>query len=326
MLSLKAHAVTFPIRGHFTIARGSLTDVTLIEITLSDGQYHGRGEARPYARHHETAESVLKQLQSLSLWDDITAANLCDMLPAGAARNALDCALWDLRAKQSGKPVWQLLSIPKPPTTSLTAYTISLDSPAKMATQAKEHLNFPLLKLKLGGGEQDAERLNAIRAARPDARLIVDANEGWTLAQLNQMHPVCVTNRVELIEQPLPQSDEQALRAYRGTIPLCADESCRTLADLTACRGLYSAISIKLDKAGGLTSALALAKAAQAQNFNILLSCMLSSSLSIAAAQTLAGFADWVDLDAPLLLAQDRDTPIRYDGAHLYAATPALWG
>ncbi len=316
-------AETFPVAGTFTISRGSRTTATVVVATVSDGRHQGRGECVPYPRYGETVESVRAAIQSTRGVSDRQA--LQTLLPAGAARNALDCAFWDLEAKRTGISVATLASVSLATAPQLTCYTLSLASPQVMADAAKAASDKPLLKLKLGGSG-DAERLRAVRQARPDARLVADANEAWTLADLTPLLAVAAETRIELIEQPLPAGEDEALRGTPHLVPLCADESAHTSADLARLAGLYDAVNIKLDKAGGLTEALAMARAAKAQHFRIMVGCMLSTSLAMAPALLLSGYADWLDLDGPLLLATDREPRIIYDAGHIRPASPDLWG
>jgi L-alanine-DL-glutamate epimerase-like enolase superfamily enzyme len=254
----------------------------------------------------------------------LTRARLPELLAAGAARNALDCALWDLAAKQAGKRAWDLAGL-APPQPAMTCYTLSLGDPAQMAADAKAVPRLKLLKLKLGGAG-DPERMAAVRAARPDARIVADANEAWTVDQLEPFLAAAAAAGVELIEQPLPASDDAALAHIARPVPVCADESAHTAADLPRLTGRYDAVNIKLDKTGGLTEALAMAQAAQAAGFKIMIGSMVATSLAAAPALLLAGCADWVDLDGPLLLARDRDPPLMIEDGWISPPLPELWG
>ena len=316
-------AQTFPVAGAFTISRGSRTEATVVLATLDDGRCQGRGECVPYARYGETVASVMAEIISAAGVRDRTA--LQNRLPAGAARNALDCAFWDLEAKRIGQPAAVIANVSAATHPMLTCYTLSLASPEAMAAKARDEAGKPLLKLKLGG-TGDAERMRAVRNARPDARLVADANEAWTPADLAPLLKIAVETGIELIEQPLPAGADEALRAIAHLVPICADESAHTTADLPRLAGLYDAVNIKLDKAGGLTQALAMARAAKAQKFRIMVGCMLSTSLAMAPALLLAEFADWLDLDGPLLLAADREPRIAYETGHILPAPAALWG
>ena len=315
----------FPIAGRFVISRGAKTEAVVVVATLVEGGFRGRGECVPYARYGESLESVVAQIESLrqTIEAGLGREDLQTILPPGAARNALDCALWDLEAKASGVPVFRQAGL-APPAPVTTAYTLSLDTPEAMAAAAKAAAR-PLLKLKLGG-DGDAERLAAVRAAAPHAQLIVDANEAWSPAHLAGHFAACAAQGVALIEQPLPAGADTILAEIAHPVPLCADESLHDRGDLAALRGCYEAINIKLDKAGGLTEALALAADAERLGFQCMIGCMVASSLAMAPALLLAGRADYVDLDGPLLLAQDRPDGVHYDGARVYPPTPALWG
>lgn len=321
----------FPIRGAFRIARGAKTEAAVLLATVRDAATGlvGRGEAVPYARYGESLEASAAALTALA--DGVAAgldrAALRRMLPPGAARNALDCALWDLEAKLSGVPVWRAAGLTQPPRPLLTCYTLSLDAPEIMAAAAADAVaaGRPLLKMKLTG-DGDLARVRAVRQAAPAARLTVDANEGWSLDHLIAFGPVFADLGVELIEQPLPAEQDEALRGFVCPVPLAADESCRDLASLGRLRGLYRAINVKLDKTGGLTEGLELLAAARADGFQVMIGCMVATSLAMAPALLLAQGAEWADLDGPLLLAQDRDPALRYDGATVHPAHGDLWG
>lgn len=314
---------TWPIAGEFVIARGAKREAIVVVVHVSDGIVVGRGECVPYARYDETVESVRTAILAQS-----NVANrhaLLEQMPAGAARNALDCALWDYEAKQSGTSVAVLAGLQHLDILT-TAYTISLDTPGNMAAKAAHAAQtMPLLKIKLGG-EGDADRMRQIRAACSQARLIADANEAWTPAMLPDLMAIAAEAGFELIEQPLPAGQDAALAQISRPVPVCADESLHTRSDLDRLRGRYDAVNIKLDKAGGLTEAFALAKAARALEFKIMVGCMVATSLAIAPAVLLAQGADWVDLDGPLLLARDREPSMRYEGGRLYPASSQLWG
>ena len=322
-LQIDAAEEVWPIAGTFTISRGSRTEARVVVVRISDGRHTGCGEATPYARYGETTDSVIVAIRGAAQ-AALDHATLARLLPAGAARNALDCALWDLAAKRAGRPVHELLGLPAPEPL-VTAYTLSLDTADAMAARARAASDKPLLKLKLGGPD-DATRLRAVRAARPDARIVVDANEGWREADLPALFAVAAATGVELIEQPLPAGHDAALAAIPHPVPICADESVHTAADLAALGGRYDAINVKLDKAGGLTEALALAKAARAHGFKIMVGCMVATSLAMAPALLVAQSADWVDLDGPLLLARDRPHGLIYAAATVHPAQAALWG
>jgi L-Ala-D/L-Glu epimerase / N-acetyl-D-glutamate racemase len=327
MTRLTVRRETWPIRGTFAISRGSRTsaEVVVAELVEKDGSV-GRGECVPYARYGESVDGVVADIEGLGqrVADGLDRIGVQEMLPAGAARNALDCAFWDLEAKRAGHPVWQMLglSLPKP---LLTAYTLSLGTAEAMGRAAAEHANRPLLKLKLAGPD-DLARVEAVHQNAPRARLIVDANEAWTLADFVELAPRLQILGVELIEQPMPAGKDEALAGLRRPVPVCADESCHDTATLAGIAGRYDAINIKLDKTGGLTEALRLKAAALAQGYAIMVGCMIGTSLAMAPAHLVAQGAKVVDLDAPLLLARDRPEGLRYDGSLVYPPEPALWG
>jgi L-alanine-DL-glutamate epimerase-like enolase superfamily enzyme len=312
----------FRLAQVFTISRGSRTEAQVLTVIVSQGDHSGRGECVPYARYGETLDSVTAQIEALS--GEITWAGLDDLLPAGAARNAVDCALWDLEAKRTGKRVWELAGLvsPRP---EITAYTLSLDTPEAMRAQAALHAHRPLLKIKLGTPD-DMPRLEAVRSGAPDARIIVDANEGWSAPVYADLAPHLVRLGVDLVEQPLPAGEDDALIGMTRPVPVCADESCHDRASLPGLAGKYDVVNIKLDKTGGLTEALALRDAAVAQGFGIMVGCMVGSSLAMAPAVLVAQGAAVVDLDGPLLLAEDRDTPLVFDDAGVHPSSAALWG
>jgi L-alanine-DL-glutamate epimerase-like enolase superfamily enzyme len=316
----------FPIAGKFVISRGAKTEAVVITATIQSDRARGRGECVPYARYGESIDSVLTQMESarphIETGADRTA--LQALLPAGAARNALDCALWDLEAKELGIRAHELAGIHRlMPVT--TAYTISVGTPAEMAEAAGKASARPLLKLKLAGAG-DPERLRAVRAAAPDTELIVDANEAWDETTLPLYLEACAQAGVALIEQPLPAGRDEALSRIQHIVPLCADESLHDRQGLETLRERYDAINVKLDKAGGLTEALALVEAAQRLDFSLMIGCMVGSSLGMAPAILLSPQARFVDLDGPLLLAQDRPEGLRYEGSILYPPKPELWG
>lgn len=322
-LELTARAESWPIRGSFRISRGAKTEAVVVVAEVSDGVHRGRGECVPYARYGESVESVLAQIEGLrgALVDRET---LQAQLPAGAARNAVDCALWDLEAKRAGRRAWELAGVAAPAPT-VTAYTLSLDEPARMAEAARAAAHRPLLKLKLGG-EGDVERVAAVRQAAPAARLIVDANEAWRPEQLEPFGRAMAELGVELIEQPLPAADDAALAGAQRPVPICADESCHDRAGLAALVGRYDAVNVKLDKTGGLTEALALAREAQRLGFKLMVGCMVGTSLAMAPATLLAGCAEFVDLDGPLLLERDRTPALSYEGQRIHPPSAELWG
>lgn len=324
----------YPIRGGFTISRGSKREAAVVvaELTAThpDGRVLlGRGECVPYARYGETIDSVTSSIasQASAIAAGMDRMLLQSAMPAGAARNALDCAFWDLEAKAAGLPAWKLAGLAQAPQPVATAFTLSLDSPAAMGEAAAKAAHMPLLKLKLGGNDrEDIQRVEEVRRSAPRARLIVDANEGWTLDQLNILGPELVRRGVALIEQPLPAGQDAALAGLGSPIPLGADESCHGIASLADLQGRYRIVNIKLDKTGGLTGALALKEAAQTRGFGIMVGCMVATSLSMAPAFLLAQAAEFVDLDGPLLLERDRVPGIVYDGAWMQPPPAAVWG
>jgi L-Ala-D/L-Glu epimerase / N-acetyl-D-glutamate racemase len=320
-LKVQAGVEMWPIAGEFVIARGAKREATVAVAQVSDGACTGRGECTPYARYGESVEGVLAAIAAQG--ELHTRAELAQRMPAGAARNALDCALWDWEAKRAGISAAALAGLPalRPVT---TAYTISLGSAEEMAAKAAAARAMPLLKLKLGG-VGDAERMRQVRRACPATRLIADANESWTPEALPELMAAAAETGIELIEQPLPAGADAALAEVAHRVPVCADESLHTGADLARLAG-YDAVNIKLDKAGGLTEALALAQAARAAGLRIMVGCMVATSLAMAPALLLAQDADWVDLDGPLLLARDRQPGLRYEGALVHPPLPELWG
>ena len=312
----------FRLAQVFTISRGSRTEARVLTVQVRDGGVTGRGECVPYARYGETPESVAAQIEGLP--GQFDRAALQELLPPGAARNAVDCALWDLAAKQAGRRVWELAGLPAP-RPEITAYTLSLDSAQAMEAQAARHAHRPLLKIKLGTPD-DMPRLEAVRRGAPKARIIVDANEGWSAEIYADLAPHLVRLGVALVEQPLPAGEDNALVGLDRPVPLCADESCHDRASLPALRGKYDLVNIKLDKTGGLTEALKLREAAEAEGYGIFVGCMVGSSLAMAPAVLLAQGAAFTDLDGPLLLAEDRAHALKYDAAGVHPPEAALWG
>lgn len=312
----------FKLAQVFTIARGSRTEAQVLTVKLNDGQHVGWGECVPYARYGESLQSVTDEIMGLP--DAFSRFDLYDLLPAGAARNAVDCALWDLEAKRAVKPVWELagLEVPGP---EITAYTLSLDTPEAMKAQAALHAFRPLLKIKLGTPD-DMPRLEAVRAGAPESTIIVDANEGWSAEVYADLAPHLVRLGVELVEQPLPAGEDHALLGMQRPVPVCADESCHDRSSLADLKGKYDVVNIKLDKTGGLTEALALRDAAIAQGYEVMVGCMVGSSLAMAPATLVAQGASVVDLDGPLLLAEDRDEPLIFDNAGVHPPSATLWG
>jgi L-alanine-DL-glutamate epimerase-like enolase superfamily enzyme len=316
----------FPIHGKFVIARGAKTEAVVVVATIEDKGFRGRGESVPYARYGETVESVLAQIASVRTQLEAGADRnrLQSLLPPGAARNALDCALWDLDAKRCGVAAHVLAGVP-PPVPVVTAFTISAGSPAEMAAAAARAGGRPLLKIKLAG-EDDPARITAVRAAAPGTTLIVDANEAWPQADLERYLEACAEAGVVLVEQPLPADKDAALARIQHIVPICADESVHDRTGLEALRARYDAINVKLDKTGGLTEALALVNLAQALGFELMIGCMVASSLAMAPALLLAERARFVDLDGPLLLACDRPGGLAYKGSIVHPQTREFWG
>ncbi len=325
-ISLQAQAETWPILGAFRIARGAKTEAAVVTVRLVQGEAVGWGECVPYARYGESPASVLAQIEAARGLIEAGGGRgaLATALPAGAARNALDCALWDLEAKRTGAPVWALAGLP-PPGPVVTAYTLSLDAPEAMAEAARTARAYPLLKLKIGGAG-DIARIAAVAQARPDARLIIDANEGLDPQSLPALLREARALNVELIEQPFPADADAALESVAAPVALCADESLHVSADIERLARRYDAVNVKLDKTGGLTEALATIAAARSAGMKVMLGCMVGTSLAMAPAAVIAGLADWVDLDGPLLLAQDREPGLRFEGATLHPPPRALWG
>ena len=309
----------FPLAQVFRISRGARTEAHVLTVTL-DGI--GRGECVPYARYEETLESVTAQIRGLPA--DVTRESLQELLPAGAARNAVDCAFWDYAAKQAGKRVWDILGLPAP-LPELTAFTLSLDTPDAMEIQAALNSKRALLKIKLGTPD-DMARLEAVRRGAPDVPIIVDANEGWTADVYADLAPHLIRLGVQMVEQPLPAGDDDMLSEIARPLPVCADESCHDRASLPALKGKYDMVNVKLDKAGGLTEALALKHEAQAEGYGIMVGCMVGSSLAMAPATILAQGVAFTDLDGPLLLAEDRETPLLYDDHGVLPPAATLWG
>lgn len=330
MPSLTLTAERWPIAGSFAISRGAKTEAAVIVAELRDGRATGRGECVPYARYGESIDGVMAAIEAMrpALAAGLDRMALQTAMPPGAARNALDCAFWDLEAKRAGRRVHELAELPAPQPLT-TAFTISLADPAAMAIAAAKAADRPLLKIKLGGDEAqggDAARIAAVRAIVPHAMLIVDANEGWTRDTLAANLDACGRAGVVLVEQPLPEGDDEALAGLKHLIPVCADESAHDRASLAAFAGKYDAVNIKLDKAGGLTEALAMAEAAREGGFTVMAGCMVATSLAMAPAVLLAQAAGFTDLDGPLLLAKDRPGGLRYAGSLVYPPDPALWG
>jgi L-alanine-DL-glutamate epimerase-like enolase superfamily enzyme len=326
MRKLEVAHETWPIAGRFTISRGSKTTADVVVVRVSEDGASGRGECVPYPRYGETIAGVVGALEGArdAIENGLSREEIASLIVPRAARNALDCALWDLDAKKRGIPVWQLAGL-DPPSPLVTAFTLSLDEPEAMAAAAAKSAHRPLLKLKLGG-ERDAERLAAVREAAPESRLIVDANEGWDPDHVEDLLRVCARAGVELVEQPLAAAHDEALRHIYRALPVCADESAHDRDGLQGLVGKYDAINIKLDKTGGLTEALALAASAQAAGLELMTGCMVATSLAMAPAMLIGQRSSFVDLDGPLLLARDREPGIVFDGSIMHPAPRELWG
>jgi L-alanine-DL-glutamate epimerase-like enolase superfamily enzyme len=323
---LQATIETFPIAGSFTISRGSKTEADVVTCTIGENGFSGRGECVPYKRYGESLDGVMEDINAVAeaILDGLTRKELQSRMKPGAARNAVDCALWDLEAKLSGKRVADIIGATsrKP---FVTAFTLSLGEPEAMAAEAARNAQRPLLKVKLGTNNDEA-RLRAVRGAAPAARIIVDANEGWTEENLGHHMAIAAETNVSLIEQPLPAGRDAALGRIRRLVSVCADESVHATKDLESLRDRYDAVNIKLDKTGGLTEALVMKAEAQRLGFAVMIGCMVGSSLAMAPAVLLAQDADYADLDGPLLLASDRPDGLRYEGSLVYPPEAALWG
>ncbi|MGO1298110.1 MAG: N-acetyl-D-Glu racemase DgcA [Vibrio sp.] len=316
---------SWPIRGSFTISRGSKTQADTLIVQLEREGIVARGECVPYARYGESIESVRQQIESVrtKLEQDLSRERLQTLLPSGAARNAVDCALWDLECKRMQQSVWERLEISPEPV--ITAFTLSLDTPENMELAAKDNAHRPLLKLKLGGAG-DLARVEAVRRGAPQARIILDANEAWSIDDYHRLVPQLVKLDVEMIEQPFPADDDAVLATLDRPIPICADESCHDRASLPKLANRYDMINIKTDKTGGLTEALALKDEALAAGFAVMVGCMLSSSLSMAPAFIAAQQVAVVDLDGPLLLSQDIEHGFTFEENAMMPFTTKLWG
>ena len=326
MAGLRVFSESWPTRGTWTISRGSVAAVEVVVVELSQDGHVGRGECRPYARYDETVEGVISDIEALrgALDAGLDRDALQAALPPGAARNALDCAFWDLAAKTAGRRVWDLVPMPAPETL-VTAYSLSLGDPESMGQAAAAQAHRPLLKLKLAGAD-DLARVTAVHRNAPEARLIVDANEAWSADDYRTLAPQLADLGVEMIEQPLPAADDAALADLARPVKVCADESCHDTASLASLAGRYDMINIKLDKTGGLTEALKLKSAAEAQGYGIMVGCMLATSLAMAPATLVAQGAAVVDLDGPLLLDRDRPDGLRFEDSLIHPPSPALWG
>jgi L-alanine-DL-glutamate epimerase-like enolase superfamily enzyme len=324
-LRIEAKEEVWPLKEVFRISRGSRTEAQVVVVTVNDGKNIGRGEGVPIARYNQSVDSVLAQIESIKSVRDLDRDKLQHLLPPGAARNALDCALWDLEAKRSGKRVWERANIPIVPEVE-TSFTISLDAPDKMAAATKAAANSPLLKLKLGGDDLDLSRVEAVHEAAPAARLLIDANESWSPKHYRKIVPALKELGVELIEQPFPAKADEVLETLDHPVPVCADESCHTSTDLSRLRNRYEMVNVKLDKTGGLTEALLLSERARESGFKLLIGCMVCTSLGIAPARLLASAPDWIDLDGALLLARDRDHGLGYENGRIGLPSRQLWG
>lgn len=328
MIKLRVQSERWPLRGEFRISRETFSYSIMVTVEIHDGEHVGRGECEPHESDLGAIGPVMASICGLEneLAHGMTREQLATRLPAGPARNAIDCALWDLEAKRGGQRAWQLAQLSTRDSVE-TAYTLGIDTPKAMAAKALEYAEARLIKIKLGGQDTtDLERVGAIRQARPDTRLIVDANGGWDMERLAQLAPALAALRVELIEQPLAPGKDVALKDYRSPVPLCADESCLDRSSLAHVRGRYQYINIKLDKTGGLTEALALAQAARADGIGIMVGCMVGTSLAMAPAILIAQLAEFVDLDGPVLLAQDRDAGMAYESGRVALPRRELWG
>ncbi|MER8575574.1 dipeptide epimerase [Mesorhizobium sp. M1338] len=323
---ISVEAERFPIAGTFTISRGSKTEAEVISCTISEGSHAGRGECVPYKRYGETMDAVREAIEAMRdrIAGGISRTALLTAMPAGAARNAIDCALWDLEAKVSGTSVADRIGA-APLRTLETAYTLSLGEPEAMAAQARANAARPLLKVKIGG-DNDIARIRAVRQAAPDSRIVLDANEGWTDDNIVANLAFAAEQGIALIEQPLPAGHDEILRHIAHPVPICADESVHEVKNLGTLIGLYDAINIKLDKSGGLTAALVLRDRARELGFGVMVGCMVGTSLAMAPAVLLAQDADFVDLDGPLLLARDRVPGLVYQGSLVSPPDKALWG
>jgi L-alanine-DL-glutamate epimerase-like enolase superfamily enzyme len=326
LLTLSVREEVWPLAERFAISRGSKTEARVVVVDIGDGEHWGRGEAVPYPRYDETVDGVIAEVETVRarIEAGLGREELQSCLPPGAARNAVDCALWDLEAKRTGVRAWSRAGVSEMRAVT-TAYTLSLDEPAAMAEAARKAAPRPLLKLKIGGGH-DLDRVEAVRAAAPDAQLIVDANEGLSFDELVRLAPELARLGISLLEQPLPAAEDFALEGWTFPLPLCADESIHTRAELDACARRYSFLNVKLDKTGGLTEALALAEEARSRGLELMVGCMVATSLAMAPALIPAQTAKLVDLDGPLLLKRDREPGLTIVGSRIEPPYPQLWG
>jgi L-alanine-DL-glutamate epimerase-like enolase superfamily enzyme len=325
VIQIEAEEQSWPLKKPFRIARGTSTEVRTVVVTASNGQHIGRGEAVPISRYNHSVTTVLAEIDTLKCAGDFDRHALQQLLPPGPARNAVDCALWDLEAKTCGKRVWELADVPVRDMV-MTAITVSLDTPSAMAAAAADVPQASLLKLKLGGDDLDLARVDAVRRAAPQARLVIDANESWSPSHYREVVPALKQLGVELLEQPFPANADEILESLSHPIPVCADESCHTSADICRLAHRYEMLNIKLDKTGGLTEGLLLAKSARETGFKLLVGCMVCTSLGIAPARVLASLTDYVDLDGPLLLARDRENGIPCGNEGIGLPPRSLWG
>ena len=327
-VSVSARDESWPITGSFAIARGSKTSAEVVVVTVSDGERSGTGECVPYPRYGESVSQTLRQIRAFSArTTNLDHHSLLHSMPPGAGRNALDCALWDLMARRARRPVWDLAGLCQPRPV-VTAFTLSLDSPAQMRARAEAHATLPLLKIKLGSDNTllDLQRLRAVRDGAPGARLIVDANEGWSFEQLREIAPAAADVGVEMIEQPLPADGDAVLAGYDSPVPLGADESVRADTDLRDLAKRYQIANIKLDKTGGLTHAIDMQHQADQLGLEVMIGCMVATSWSMAPALLLDQTARVVDLDGPLLLERDRQPGLLFTDGEVAFPNGACWG
>ena len=324
-MQIEAQEEVWPLGNVFRISRGERTESRVVVVTVTDGEHVGRGEANPIRRYTQTTASVLADIESIKGEQHLDRQRLQKLLPGGATRNALDCALWDLEAKRSSKRVWEIADVAMKPEVE-TSFTLSLDTPDKMGAAAKANATTPMLKLKLGGDDLDLARVEAVRQANASSRLLIDANESWSPDHYRKVVPALKKLGVELIEQPFPAASDEILETLDRPVPVCADESCHTSDDLPRLKKRYDMINVKLDKTGGLTEALRLCTRARESGFKILVGCMVGTSLSMAPARIAASVADYVDLDGPLLLARDREHALVYQNGKIDIPSRELWG